>query len=99
MLNHWNFTSKDRRINKNCGLLVSTIKDLVARRETLYRKGPSEPANDLVGVIYQKMEAENLHLDHKELVGFIVFTLGAIFHGISSLIYNMMIHMVNGPEN
>lgn len=80
-------------------MLVQTIKDLVAKRETLYRKDPNQPVNDLVGVIFKKMEDEKLDLDQKELVGFIVFTLGAIYHGISSLVYNMIIQMVNGPQH
>lgn len=58
----------------------------------------NKPVTDLSGVILKNILDQNIEYDYSELMGLITFSLNAVAVGLSYIVYNMLIHLINDPE-
>lgn len=53
---------------------------------------------DLSGVVLSKIMEQSMDYDKLELLGLVTFSLNAVSVGISYIVYNFLIHLINAPD-
>lgn len=62
------------------------------------KSNKEDSLTDLSGVILKNILEQNMEYDYSELLGLITFSLNAVAVGLSYIVYNLLIHLVNDPE-